>query len=218
MAAQYPGALPSFAGMVGASTDPLGSPSLPAFATKAAEEIVAIAQEKDFTIRLESGFWYSPPFTTVATSTPVSGTLTLTRCEFPFGTTVVQLAENVAVAVASTTRQLAIYADDGTGCYPGALQKDAGSIDTSTTGIKSVTAFAAENVSGVRWIGGLSLGGAPGMSGLTSSTYGIGIATLASANVTWAGFQQTSLASLPSNFSTGRAIANSVPRTFFKTG
>jgi len=219
MAAQYPGAVVSFSGMIGASTDPLSAPSHVTLEQKQADEIAAIASlGVGPRYKFTSGLWYSSPFAAaVSSSTPGQGDLRLYKVDFPAGTTVDGLGVNVATAgAAGSTTTIVIYGDSSD--YPGALQKATSAIASDTTGIKSET-FTAEDVSGTRWVGVLPLvATAPAYSAITSGMYSVAGSTITSANVVWTGYQQTGQTSAPANFTATRTPVNGVARVFLRIG
>jgi hypothetical protein len=65
----------------------------------------------------------------------------------------------VATLQASNTYRLGIYQDNGSG-VPGALILDAGTIDASTTGQKSIT--ISQSLSGLIWLAAVEQGGSGG--------------------------------------------------------
>jgi hypothetical protein len=220
MAAQYPGAVPNFSGMVGTSTDPLSAPDHVVLEQKQADEIVALANlGGGLRHQYGSGLWYSPPFMAgIASQTNSVGDVRLFRMDFPPGTTVTGLGINVATGGGGgATKTLLIYNDDGTSSYPTTLQKATSALDTTTTGVKSET-FAAEGVGGVRWIGTLTLTATTVLSGTQSGLYGVGATSIASANVVWSGYIQTGQSSAPATFTSTRTPVNGLDRVFVQIG
>jgi len=220
VAAQYPGVVPDFSSMVGTSTDPLSAPSHVTLEQKQADEIVALATlTGGLKHQFGSGLWYSPPFmAAISSQTNSVGDVRLFRMDFPPGTTVTGLGINVATGgTAGATKTLLIYNDNGTSSYPTTLQKATSALDTTTTGVKSET-FAAENVSGVRWIGTLTLTATSVLSGCSSGLHGIGATTIAIANVVWSGYVQTGQSSAPATFTSTRTPINGLDRVFVQIG
>jgi len=74
-----------------------------------------------------------------------------------------RIAINVTTAAAGATARLGIYADDGT-TYPGSLVLDAGTVDVSTTGMKTIT-ISQELTPGLYWLCVWS-GGGPTIRGV----------------------------------------------------
>jgi hypothetical protein len=220
VAAEYPGTVPNFSGMIGTSTDPLSAPNHVTLEQKQADEIVAIAT-KGVGPRVEytSNFWYAPSGAySVGNAQQAVGELRLFRQDFPPGTTVTGLGINIpaTAGTAGATYTLLIYTDSGN--YPNSLQKATSALDVTTTGIKSET-FTAENVGGVRWLGALCLtNGAAIPSGITSGVSGVGASTITNANNVWTGYNQTGLGSAPATFTSTRSPINGIARVFFQIG
>jgi hypothetical protein len=220
MAAQYPGAVPNFSGMVGTSTDPLSAPDHVALEQKQADEIVALATLGDGPrMQYGSGLWYSPDFFT-GTNSQVNavGDVRLFRCDFPPGTTITGLAINVVTGgSAGATKTLVIYNDDGVSSYPTTLQKATSALATTTTGVKSET-FTAEDVSGVRWLGTLTLTNTSTITGNPNGIRGVGLSSIASANIPWSGYIQTGQTSAPGTFTSTRTTVAGLDRVLFQIG
>jgi hypothetical protein len=207
--------------MVGTATDPLSAPSHVTLEQKQADEIVALATiGVGLRIAYGSGLWYSQDIISTSNSNFGTGALILSRFDFPPGTTIVELNEYIVTAAgAGGLRRLCIYNDNGAS-YPGSLLKDAGTYSTEITGaFGGPAAFTAVNVSGVKWIGGVSTVSACSPATNAMSCRAIGLTTLTAGNASWAGYIQTGVAgALPDPFTTTRANNTHAPRVFFKTG
>lgn len=79
--------------------------------------------------------------------------------------TVDRITCEVTTAVAATAVRLGIYSDSVTRPgYPGALVLDAGTVDSTSTGVKEITISQALSP-GVYWLVGVAQGGAPTLRG-----------------------------------------------------
>jgi hypothetical protein len=102
---------------------------------------------------------YYCPVANQTTGTLATGQLRLSPIWIPQQRTFDRISTNCTVAAASSTVRLGIYADTGSG-YPGTLVLDAGTVDTSMTGLKEITISQAL-APGLYWIGGVMQGGTP---------------------------------------------------------
>jgi hypothetical protein len=220
MAAQYPGTMPSFSGMVGTSTDPLSAPSHVTLEQKQADEIVALATFSGLRPQYGSGLWYSPSeHAAVNSQVNTVGDVRLFREDFPPNTTITGLAINlVTVGAAGATKTLLIYNDNGTSSYPTTLQKATSALDCAAgTGTKSET-FAAEAVGGVRWIGTLTLVNTSTVTGMSNGRRGVGATSISVGNNIWTGYIQTGQGSAPGTFTSTRTPVNGMDRVLFQIG
>lgn len=222
MAAQIPGAMPSFSGMIGTSTDPLSAPSHVTLEQKQADEIVALATYAwGLHVKYTSGLWYGPEMRGIGSTAQATGTLTLSRYDFPPGTTIVGLGLWVTTAGgAGALQRCCIYDDDGTG-YPGVLLKDGGTIDGTVTNFSQSGGadFAAVNVSGTKWLGAVPTVATSTILSNPTQGRSMGLATVANGTQAWAGFTQTGVTgALPGTFTSTRATNTQAPAVFFKVG
>jgi hypothetical protein len=185
------------------------------------DEIRALATHAAFRTTYQSGYTYSSETGPGQQSAPVNGTLMVSRVVFPPGTQIVRLFEWIhVVATAGGLRRIAVYNDDGTGGYPGSLQLDAGTYDSTVLGLQGPAAFTATDVSGVKWIGGVPTvaSAAIWMNNTTPLQMGFPDGTPPqNGNQPWAGWSQTGVTgALPATFTATRSQANATPRVFFK--
>jgi hypothetical protein len=104
---------------------------------------------------MDSGRWFRLPFATIGASWAGLGGGVISWIRFPIGKacSVDAMGIQVNTASASSLLRMGIYADSGGA--PGALLKDYGTIDSSSTGYKSATAVTPLSVSvGYIWLCG----------------------------------------------------------------
>jgi hypothetical protein len=102
---------------------------------------------------------YTAPMGSLISVAVPQNVLTVTPLFVPRAVTLDRIGGEATVAAAGSTIRYGIYEDDGDG-YPSRLLLDAGTVDTSTTGVKEITISQA--VPGERiWLGAVSQGGAP---------------------------------------------------------
>jgi hypothetical protein len=139
------------------------------------------------------------------------------RYDIPYGVTVTQVAFWVITAAASSFIRPVVYSDDGTGCYPASLLVDVGQVDTSTTGLKTPTAFSAVDVGGVTWWGSVVQGAAAvTVQGFTNNGRGMAVTAL-TGNTAQAGYYQDSVSGTPpGTFTSTRNFTTGVCRLAYK--
>ncbi len=121
------------------------------------------------TIKLLSGYYYSS-LGAAGSAAVVQNTLTLSPFVVPTSTAFDRIGVNVATGAGSTTVRLGVYADSNG--IPGALVFDAGTIDSSGTGIKTLT-ISQTLAAGRYWLAAVAQGGSPTLNTLT----GVGLPT-----------------------------------------
>lgn len=160
-----------------------------------------------------SGLWYATPQGSVGTATFGVGDL---RCTpFPVDDASITL-DDMGVQVTSaggagSVCRVGVYQDDGTG-YPGDLLFDAGTIDTTSTGTRTVAANGAGAISevvtrGLYWLACVAQTSAPaqwmvrshdGGGGLLAPVGAADVADIASGRTAWS---QTGVSgALPATF------------------
>lgn len=107
---------------------------------------------------LKSGLYYRPPVTAVTTLAVVQDRLYAHPMSIPAAVTLDRIEVEVTTAAALTTIRMGIYNDDGG--TPGTLLLDAGTVDSSTTGRKSITISQSINA-GIYWLASVAQGGTP---------------------------------------------------------
>ena len=110
----------------------------------------------------------STPTGTLISDAQILNELRVSPIDVPRATRIDQLACEVSVAAASATIRLCVYADTGNS-EPGALVLATGTIDASTTGLKTVTVslgLAARRY----WIGYVNQGAAVSMRSASAVT------------------------------------------------
>lgn len=172
---------------------------------------------KGIPVRRGAGMYYATPGLT-STATPSAGQLALAPIDINRVCVLTALVADVAtVGSAGAVLRLAIYADDGTGIFPGALVADAGTIDATIAGAATLTlATPIPLPPGRYWIGGASQG-APTTAPVVRcvSTTGALIMPTTSASVTTlnVGAAQNSVtAAAPATFTTSLGFTSAVPR------
>jgi hypothetical protein len=113
--------------------------------------------------------------------------------------------------------RLGVYADDGSGMFPGALVVDAGTIDATVVGNAALTlSTALVLVAGKYWVGGASQGSpatAPVVRIVGTNGAVLMPSTTASASNIPTGAAQNSVSgALPSTFTTTLGFTSAVPR------
>lgn len=169
--------------------------------------------EADFN-RLKSGLWY-PVTGFAASTTPVLDQLRL--APFPVAKTVTldRLGLWVQAGVALSVVRLGIYRDDGDG-YPGALVLDAGTIDASSQGFKTIT-ISQQLTRDLYWIGGV---GQTIVTAMTIAATNVPTwdqtgqhLTPSSQALVYVGFLQAAVSgALPANFTTTKESSFNAPR------
>jgi len=106
--------------------------------------------------KLRANRWFTAPVGSPTAISPTINNLCVVPITIQKAINVAQLSLTVTTAVAASTIRMGIYADNGIG-YPGALIIDAGSIDTSTTGNKTI-ACVTTLPPGTYWIAYVSQG------------------------------------------------------------
>ena len=118
-----------------------------------------------------SGSWMTIPTPAVTVRSDGSGTIRYSPIDIPSTITFQSIALEVTTAAAGATVELGIYHDDGNS-VPGALLVDAGAIDASTTGIKTI-AITETLTAGRWWLAGLILGATVDVRAGTGSLPGL---------------------------------------------
>ena len=91
-----------------------------------------------FARRLRQNRWFAAPVGATSPVSPEFNKLCIVPVTFQRAVSIDKLGIVVSTAVPASTIRLGIYSDSGVG-YPGALIIDGGTVDTSTTGSKTVT-------------------------------------------------------------------------------
>lgn len=175
------------------------------------------------TIPKTNAWFYPLSATASGTGVLTTGTLRLGPWLNRSPLTIVKVAMNVTVAGSSTSlMRLGIYNDDGSG-YPGSLLADWGTVDCTTTGVKTITLGTSLVLPiGLYWIGGASQGTSGGQT-MTLSAGSLDFvpngmyASFATGTLPSFGqvhgFNMTGVtAALPSSFSSSLSTAGSVLR------
>lgn len=132
-----------------------------------------------------AGMWTTPPHAS-STGLPTNGEMVVSPLYLPRAGSITDLACECVTTPGGTGSvvRMGVYADDGTG-YPGALLVDAGTVDTTTTGVKTLTLGTALSLAAGRyWLAGVGQGApAPNptmrLDGTTTPRAGILAATAA---------------------------------------
>lgn len=149
---------------------------------------------------LTSGRYYGPFPRVLTTGAQSAGSAFVTPVWVPESGTFDTIACQVSASAASSSAHLGVYASTGTNNQPGSLLQDAGSVDCSTNGFKSLSLTSFTIGPGWYWLAIIVLGGAP--------TF---YADLASHEMVWSSasglsvsngcYTATGLSSLPSTWS-----------------
>lgn len=124
-------------------------------------------------IRTGSGYWHGRGGSVASIGALGANYLRAMPMFFDRACTATSMAIYISTAVASSTVRLGIYADDGAGA-PGTLVIDAGTVDSSTTGVKSPTTFSASLTTGLYWLVAVQQGGASPVSWNRDNADGMG--------------------------------------------
>lgn len=227
MAAQYPGALPSFTSMVGATTDPLSAPSHVTLEQKQADEIAAIAKAPPATPQpFITGRFYVVDNSNASTSILGEGDLELVWWPLPLNTVIAEIWEEVTiVGTAGAVRRVGIYDHSPTTGLPvGAALYDSGTVSAESTGTKQniisggLTVATAYGI----WIGGVTQGAAgtrPQMRSLSVGQRGMHASTASGiTSVLAVGYRHASVSGALPTFSTTPTISGGLARQAVKIG
>lgn len=118
---------------------------------------VGVAQAS--VLRYATNRWYTSIGGTRATQTRPSGFVTFTPLIVDVAHTFTAIGVEVAAVAAGSVIRLGVYADNVG--QPGDLILDAGTVDSTTTGIKSITGLTLTLNPGVYWLAANPQGGAP---------------------------------------------------------
>jgi hypothetical protein len=225
MAADHPGAAIVFTGMIGGSTDPLSTPSLPTYATKVADELAALQGDNLTSPRYIAGRWYAPPYSGTGTADLGEGNLDVVWWDLPVGTVITEIAEEVTTGgTAGAVRRIGVYAHNATTGFPtGApLYELSTPYDATTTGVKT-TGTISVTVSGSHgiWIGGVTQGAAgtrPVMRQINTTTRGIHGTSGGILGSQLVGFRHASVSGALPTFTAAPTISGGVARQAVKIG
>lgn len=110
--------------------------------------------------RMLSGRYYGAGQATPSTGVSTLNLLQAVPIYVPHGVTVVSIACEVTTLAAASTIRLGIYGHNATTDGPGTLILDAGTVDSSTTGVKEITISQHLNP-GWHWLAAVAQGGTP---------------------------------------------------------
>lgn len=153
-----------------------------------------------------------------STATPSQGVLALAPLDVDRVCLLKALVADIAtVGTAGAVLRLAIYADDGTGGFPGALVADAGTIDATVAGAATLTLTTPIPLPpGRYWIGGASQGApttAPVIRCVSSTGAIVMPSTTASVTtLNLAAAQNGVTGAAPASFTTAIGFTSTVPR------
>lgn len=133
-----------------------------------------------FAIPSTGNYWNPDGFNVSGNRAPTQSTVEYSPMFIPYVIVIDRLAVKVNTLAAASTVRLGIYSDTGTAA-PGALVLDAGTIDSTATGVKQIT-VSLTLPRGLYWRALVSQGGAPTMQkaaaeaaatllGLTDATF-----------------------------------------------
>ena len=176
-----------------------------------------LAQDTAFSSRyvpiladVASGKYVTAPATTVTSGAPNQSRMTAAPIVIPASCTADRIGVEVTAQVAASTVRLGIY-NDSAG-RPGSLLVDAGTVDSSTIGVKTITISQALSP-GVYWLAGCSQGGAPSVrlyADLALPTGGLSRNQLGAASFNSGGVYVDSVAgALPASFNSVDDIGSS---------
>lgn len=111
-------------------------------------------------VKSRAGYYMRPPGLNNGNQTLTQNELIAVPLMVPAAMTVDRIGCYVGTAAASSTVRLGIYAADGTSDGPGTLILDAGTIDSSGTGVREITISQALS-KGLVWLACVAQGGAP---------------------------------------------------------
>jgi hypothetical protein len=165
--------------------------------------------------RTKAGLYYATPVVARATATPTLNDLRAAPFLLAETTTFDRIAVDVNTGgSAGAVIRLGIYADDGDG-YPGALVLDAGTVDSTGTGLLTIT-ISQQLAAGLYWLAGVSQVATSVVNISTGSAIGLGAGTNL-AQALWAGYSQTSVSgTLPNPFTTTVTAGTQVVRVILR--
>jgi hypothetical protein len=168
---------------------------------------------------LKTGHWYSPTPGNNASTQQAEAVLDLQPFWISQSVTLTGIACEVSVAGDTTAvARLGIYEDDGTG-YPGALLLDAGTVDTTSTGTKSIVISQAVTP-GLYWLGlapqGIAVTRASFRSNSGTRMIGITNTNTNGASILTAFRNSLVIGALPNPFSATVALSGAAPYAFIK--
>ncbi|VXB81647.1 hypothetical protein [Aeromicrobium sp. 9AM] len=148
----------------------------------------------------------------IANLTMTAGTVYYVPITIPRGTTITEVAINVATLAAASAVHLGLYANAPGG--PGALIRNFGNVATTSSGTKALTGLAQPVAGGMYWLAAVAIGGGPAISCHAGSNAGIApwIGAGAIAETQRAGWNQTGQASLPATPSSLVSTTDGRPR------
>lgn len=169
----------------------------------------------------KTGFWLTPfPHTSTGSSSLTQSRLDCVPLLIQKTVTLNSLGLRVTVSAAATTIRLGLYADDGTG-YPGALMVDAGTVDATGNGDKTI-AISQVLTPGLYWLGSAAQGGSPQTVAITNlAVLGMPFGSVAAGsafdgNPAVAFSQPGVTGALPSTFTATQTVNNIAARVFAK--
>lgn len=175
-----------------------------------------------------AGYWFTTP-ADVSTSTPPNGQTNTSPIHLPKAGTITDMAVEIttAGAVGSVVR-LGVYIDDGNGA-PGELLLDAGTVDSTTIGVKTLALDGQSGRPSPLWVpaGRYWLVGVPQGTPATNPSVrvnagpspGVGATAASAISSRMAGWQQAGITgALPATFTTTPAVTPSATRVAVKLG
>jgi len=166
-----------------------------------------LAQANPTPRRLKDGRWLGSSGYIPATTNPGAGAATVTPFYVPRTRTMTDIACDITTLAAGSTVELGVYGSDEFD-QPLGLIFSAGTVDSSTTGFKSLSLAMDDRVltPGWYWLATLPLGGAPVLRGNNGAAADL-VST--SANTTAAalnGYRDTGLSALPAKWTATLAV------------
>lgn len=150
----------------------------------------------------KSGVYYGPTATAVTSANALPlNRLYCMPLHLAQDTTLDRIGVEVDVAAGSSTIRLGVYDDDGNG-YPGARLLDAGTVDSTSTGLKQITISLAVPA-GLVWVGAVAQGGTPSIHRLSGRALPVGLHSFVGGATVYNAWLQDSVSgALPASFTT----------------
>ena len=128
-------------------------------------------------------------------------------------------AEVSAAGTAGAVVRLAVYADNGTRGWPGALVLDAGTIDGTSATVQTITLGSPLALApGRYWVGAVGQGGPTTQPTMRCLRYGVSqpATAVGAGTIAWAVAQSGVTGALPANYTTTKGHTFTAPRVWMR--
>ena len=197
----------------------------PATHGEVVDEIVALAKDARAHPQYIAGRWYVLPGSPASTATMGEGELDVTWWDFPIGTVLAEIWEQVVTAgTTGAVRRVGVYAHDAaTGLPSGAPLYDGGTVSAETTGEKQWIISGGLTITSSHgiWIGGVTQGAAatrPVMRSVNFSQRGIHASGAGLLSSVVAGLRTAAVSGALPTFSAAPPLSGIIARQAVKIG